>query len=60
MAPHLLAKVKRIAKREHRSVSSVFEYWVDLEYRRFKAEQKPHDPRTDSGIYRLTSPAEVS
>ena len=53
IAPELIAKVKRIAKRERRSVSSLIEYLIDLEYAKLKAEQKPQDPRTDSGIYRL-------
>jgi hypothetical protein len=49
-------KAQSIARREHRSVSSLFEYWIDLEWRKLKSEKKLPDPRLDSGIYRLTNP----
>jgi hypothetical protein len=53
ISPEMKAKAKRIAKREHRSVSSLFEYLISLEWKKFKGENKPPDPRTDSGIYHL-------
>jgi hypothetical protein len=53
ISPEMRAKVQRIAKREHRSVSSLIEHWIDLKYYQLKEEKKLADPRTDSGIYRL-------
>jgi len=54
MNAELHAKVRRIARREHRSVSSMIEYLIALEWRKRQAENKPYDPRADRGIYRLS------
>jgi hypothetical protein len=58
MSPEMHAKVQRIARREHRSVSSLLEYLIALEWRKRKSENKPSDP--ESGIYRLSRELTVS
>jgi hypothetical protein len=37
--PEIRAKAERIARREHRSVSSLFEYLIHLEYLKLKPEK---------------------
>jgi hypothetical protein len=53
MSPEARRKAEALAKKQCRSLSSLFEFLISLEHQRIKSEKKPHDPRTDSGIYRL-------
>jgi hypothetical protein len=55
VSPEMRIKAKKLARKQHRSISSLFEYLVSMEDLKLKNRNgRPYDLGTDTGIYHIS------